>query len=258
MKNGDYYLPEQYKGKETKNGGFVKNVPRKWTEDEIKWALTLKEKGLNDKEIAKYLERSHVSVSIKMKRLKKTDGNSYNEKHREDKYWHNELFLKKIQPKSVLDLFSGNSYYEGKVDELYTNDIDDKYVTYYSEKAEKLVCKLYYEDAKFDLIDLDPFGSAYDCFDLCIKMATKGIIITLGEMGHKRWKRLDFVKRYYGIENLKDFTSTNIVKEIIKIGERNKKKLIPVFLNDYKNISRVYFKIERLKITEQWNYINEA
>ena len=103
-----------------------------------------------------------------------------------------------------------------------------------------------YENSKFDLIDLDPFGSAFDCFDLSIEMARKGLIITLGEIGHKRWKRLDFVRRHYDITSLDDFTSENIVKEIIKIGERNKKKLTPIFLNNYRNISRVYFKIEKL------------
>ena len=71
-------------------------------------------------------------------------------------------------------------------------------------------------------------------------------------MGHKRWKRLDFVRSHYGIEKLEDFTSKRIVQEIIKIGARNKKRLIPIFLNDYRNISRVYFKIEQLKITKQW------
>lgn len=250
----DYYLPEEYMGEEIKNGGITKNNPRKWTKKEIEWALNLKAKGFKNKDIAKFLYRELVSVSIKMKRLAKKNGVTYNESHREDKYQHNDLFLADINPKTVLDLFSGaNSYYEGKVDELYTNDIDERFTTYYSERAEKLVCKLYYENAKFDLIDIDPFGSAYDCFDLCIKMANKGLIITLGEMGHKRWRRLDFVRTHYGIESLKDFTSKTIVNEIIKIGARNKKKLIPIFLNDYRNISRVYFKIEKLKITEQWD-----
>lgn len=249
-----YYLPMEYKGKETKNGGLTKNNPRKWTEKEIEWALWLKEKGFKNKDISKFLYRELVSVSIKMKRLAKKNGVTYNEPHREDKYLHNDLFLAEINPKVVLDLFSGaNSYYDGKVEELYTNDIDERFNTYYSEKAEKLVCKLYYEGAKFDLIDIDPFGSAYDCFDLCIKMAKKGLVITIGEIGHKRWKRLDFVRSHYGIENLEDFTSNRIVSEIVKIGVRNKKKLIPIFLNDYRNISRVYFKIEKLKITEQWD-----
>lgn len=250
----EYYLPEEFIGKENKNGGVTVNNPRKWTEEEVEWALKLKEKGFKNKDIAKFLYRGEVSVSIKMKRLAKRNGVTYNEQHREDKYLYNDLFLEYIKPKLVLDLFSGQeSYYDGKVDELYTNDIDERFNTYYSEKAEKLVCKLYYEGAKFDLIDIDPFGSAYDCFDLCIKMAKKGLIITLGEMGHKRWKRLDFVRSHYGIETLKDFTSERITEEIIKIGARNKKKLIPIFVNDYRNISRVYFKIETIKITEQWH-----
>lgn len=249
----EFFLPLEYIGDETKNGGLTKNNPRKWTDKEIDWALMLKKKGFNNKQIAKYLYRQPLSVSIKMKRLSKKDCMSYNEPHREDKYLHNELFLSEINPKIVLDLFAGpNSYYEGKVEELYTNDVEPTFNTYYNEKAEKLVCKLYYKGCSYDLIDVDPFGSAYQCFDLCIRMATKGIIITLGEMGHKRFKRLDFVRRCYGINDLNDFTSSNIVSEIIKIGERNKKKLIPIFVKDYRNISRVYFKIEEMKITEQW------
>jgi len=247
--NDENFLSKEFIGETTKNGGFTKNAPRKWTKKEIEHALMLKEKGFNTKLIAKYIYRKPLSVAIKLKRLSKKNGETYNSPHREDKYFHNDLFLKEINPKTVLDLFSGvNSYYEEKVQELYTNDIDERFATYYSEKAEKLVCKLYYKDCKFDLIDIDPFGSAYDCFDLCIKMAKKGLIITLGEMGHKRFKRLDYVKRYYDINSLDDFTSKNIVSEIIKIGERNKKKLTPVFVCDWRNISRVYFKIENMKV----------
>jgi hypothetical protein len=71
-------------------------------------------------------------------------------------------------------------------------------------------------------------------------------------MGHTRFNRLDYVKRYYGIYCIEDFTSGRIVDKIIKIGERNKKKLIPFKIMDWKGISRVYFKIEKLLITEQW------
>ena len=31
---------------------------------------------------------------------------------------------------------------------------------------------------KFDIVDLDPFGSAFNCFDLAIQTAQKGLIIT--------------------------------------------------------------------------------
>ena len=131
----EYYLPKDYIGEELKNGGYTKNTPRKWTEKEIDWLEMLIKEKFNNKQIAEFLYREQLSVQIKRKRLKKSDGETYNEAHREDKYLHNEMFLKQINPKNVLDLFSGQSFYEGKVNELYTNDIDSKYVTYFSEKA---------------------------------------------------------------------------------------------------------------------------
>ena len=106
---------------------------------------------------------------------------------------------------------------------------------------------------KYDMIDLDPFGSAYDCFDLAIKMAKKGLCITLGEMGHKRWKRLDFVKWRYGINSLDDFTSDIIIKKIQEIGIRNKKILKVFAKRDWQNISRVWFVIKPYKETSQWD-----
>ena len=102
------------------------------------------------------------------------------------------------------------------------------------------------------MIDLDPFGSAYDCFDLAVKMAKKGLIITLGELGHKRWKRLDFVRTHYGIKTLDAFTIENLIQHIQAIGERNKKRLIVWQYREWQNTGRVYFTIDRLKVTDQW------
>lgn len=249
-----YFLPKSFLGKDVKYGGVTHTTPRKWTKEEENWALKLRDLGFSNREITVYLNRTIDSVSLKMKRLRKRDGVTYNNPHREDKYLTNDLFLKSIQPKSVLDLYSGEkSYYDGKVKNLTTNDIDSSFKTDYSENAEKLVCKLYYENKKYDLIDIDPFGSPFECIDLSIKMARKGIIITFGEMGHVRWKRLDFVRSHYGINTIEELTSENIIKEVIRIGERNKKKLIPIVVKDYNLISRVWFKIEPYKITEQWN-----
>jgi hypothetical protein len=239
-----FKLPEDYKGEFSKKTHLTKFQPRKWTEKEIEWALMLKAKGFNIEKIAQCLDRDFTQVSIKMKRLNKKDGESYNSKHRDDKYYHNDIFLKDIQPNSVLDLYAGQySYYEDKVNELITNDKNDSFNTYFNENAEKLVHKLYYENYKFDLIDIDPFGSAYECFDCSIKMARKGIIITFGELGHKRFKRLDYVSRIYGINNLEDFTIDKLIEYVIIIGKRNRKNLQPVIIRNYKNISRVYFKI---------------
>lgn len=254
----DFYLPKKYMGSNIKYDGLTKNVKRRWTPEEIEWALDLKSKGLKPVNIAKYLYRDLLSVNLKLKRLNKKS-NDYNKQHLSEKYYYNNLFFDEINPRSVLDLYAGaKSYYLDKMNLdsfLITNDKskDFKFNCTYNEKAEKLIHKLYYEGYNFDLIDLDPFGSAFECLDLSIKMARQGLIVTLGEMGHKRFKRLDFVRSHYNINSIKDFTSQKIVNEIIKIGARNKKLLIPFSICDFKHISRVYFKIEKLKITEQWN-----
>lgn len=135
---------------------------------------------------------------------------------------------------------------------IVTNDAEPMYEADYHEKAEMLIHKLYYMGCKYDVIDLDPYGSAYECFDIAVKMSNKGLIVTFGEMGHKRWKRLDFVKRYYGIETMEDFTLANLVKHLEMIANRNKKHLESVFSRSWDRISRVWFKVEPIKITEQW------
>jgi len=244
-----YKMPSDFKGKEKTKTHLTKNTPREWTEKELQWVEMLLNKGFTTKQISECIDRDSVQVSIKLKRISKKDGETYNEKHRDDKYFYNDLFLNEIKPKSILDLYAGaNSYYEDKVEELYTNDINKTFNTYYSESAEKLVHRLYYEGNKYDLIDVDPFGSAYECFDCAIKMARKGIIITFGEMGHIRFKRVDYVNRIYGINNLEDFTIENLIQNVIKIGERNKKKLVPVYVRNYRNISRVYFEISKYNL----------
>lgn len=256
--DSQFYLPKDFIGSELAGNQYITGTARKWTEDEEDWALMLKSKGFTNKLIAKYLYRSVVQVSIKIKRLNKIGGEKYNEKHREEKYRYNNMFLDIVNPKSVLDLYSGQeSFYKGKVDKLVTNDKNVLFNCDYNEDAHKLLCKLYYENAKFDLIDLDPFGSPYDCLDLSIKMAKNGLITTIGEMGHRRFKRLDFVRNRYGIDSISEFTSGKICNEIIKIGERNKKKLIPVYVADWKGISRIYFKIEKNLITEFWKNDNK-
>lgn len=243
-----FYMPTEYIGENIKNGGLTKNMPRKWTNDEIEWLKMLKKKGLNSKQIAEYIYRDNLQVSIKIKRLGK-DNKSYNDKHRLDKYKTNEAFISKYKINSVLDVFAGNnSFYIDKIKKVVTNDKEVTFNTNYHYDALTLCCLEYAQNNKYDLIDLDPFGSAYDCFDLAIKMANKCLIITFGEIGHKRFKRIDFVRRYYGINYLNDFTIDNLIKEVIKIGIRNKKELKPIFIKEWRNISRVYFEINTIKV----------
>lgn len=228
---------------------ITKTKPRPWTKQDIADLNDLKKKNIHTKTIAYILDRSEVAVQIKWKRLNKTN-NTYNEKHIKEKYRTNEDFLEIIKPKTVLDLYAGEkSFYltQGGM-MIITNDIEKEYYNSYRNDALKTLCLLYYQNEKFDLVDLDPFGSAYDCFDLAIKTAKKGLIITYGELGHKRWKRLDYVERYYNIQTLEDFNLENLIKETQAIGIRNKKKLSPIFTKKWQNIARVYYKIEKYKV----------
>lgn len=243
----DYWLPKEFLGREVKSGDKRKGKSREWTPQEEYWVVYLMSEGLSMIDIAKYTYREPVSVSLKLKRLAKKD-KSYNDAHKEDKYLANDEFFKSDSFSSVLDLFAGEkSFWRKYPVEVVSNDLNHK-GNDYSDDALKILCYLYYTNQKFDLIDLDPFGSAYDCFDLAIKMAKKGVIITFGEIGHQRWKRTDFVSRYYGITTFEEFTMQRLIDEVVKIGRKNKKELIPIIIKEYKNIGRVYFKIDKYKV----------
>lgn len=249
----DLVMPSSYIGQETKKTEFTLSAPRKWTEKEVGFILDARKQGYSVSDIASATGRTEVSISVKLKRLSKS-GNSYNADHIKDKYKANEIFAKKILPTSILDLYCGkNRYWMQRFENVTSNDINEQFNATYHQDSLVCACNLYAGGYKFDLIDIDPFGSAYDCFDLCVKMAKKGIIITFGEIGHKRFKRLDFVRRYYGIERIEDFTIENLIKEVVRIGERNKKLLTPVIIKEWNLIGRVYFTISPMKITEQWN-----
>jgi DNA-binding CsgD family transcriptional regulator len=246
-------MPSEFAGKSITAGGYTISQPKKWSAKEIEWLKDMTARGYSYKEIAESMGRTEVSVSIKAKRLGKKQ-NTYNEHHVVEKYELNKKFVEYIKPKTVLDLYCGEKNYYSQFEGIRatTNDINKSIKADYNEDALKLICKLYYDGDKFDIVDLDPFGSAYDCFDLAIKMARKGIVITLGELGHKRWKRLDYVGTHYDIDNLSDFTIDRLVEEIRAIGRRNKKELRVVELREWKNIGRVWFEIKPLKVTSQW------
>ena len=249
-------MPSEYRGTTRQACGYTHTEPREWTEREISWLLQMKADGYTPKQIAESMGRSEVSVAVKLKRIGKQN-NTYNCDHVAEKYRLNEEFLQHLRPNSVLDVYCGErNFYNGKVKELVSNDKNAQIPATYNMTALKLLCKLYVEGWKFDLVDLDPFGSAFECFDLALKMANRGLIVTFGEMGHKRFKRLDFVSRFYGIERMADFTLSNLVAYVQAIAKRNKKKLTVWQAREWRNIGRVWFTIEPLKITEQWEKTN--
>lgn len=244
-------MPDEYAGEKMESCGYTLSQPRKWSDKEIEWLEIMLSCGYSFKDIAVSMDRTEVSVKIKAKRISKKD-NTYNAKHVEEKYRVNREFLTAIKPHTVLDLYCGEKNFY-KDYRTTTNDISADIPADYHMDALKCICKLYSDGKKYDLIDLDPFGSAYDCFHLATKMAEKGLVITLGELGHKRWRRFDFVRPHYNIDSAADFTIEKIIKEIQRIGLMNRKELSVWKYCEWRNIGRVWFTVKRNKITEQWD-----
>lgn len=245
-------MPTEFYGDTTKSCGFTLTDPRKWTAEEIEWVEARRADGHTYREIAEAIGRTKTSVEIKMKRRQKK-ADSYNVKHRDIKYAANDNFIDHTKPESVLDLFAGNSYYLDKgIARVVTNDKDERFETDYHTDALALLCQLYADEQMFDVVDLDPYGSAYDCFDLAIKMARKGMAVSFGEWGHKRWRRYDYVRTRYGITTDDEFTRQAFIDEIRRIAINNKKTIEVIDLVQYGNFLRVYLAFDRYRITEQW------
>ena len=150
----EYILPDKYKGKQRGKSYKMINFARSWTKGEEDWLLMLKDKGVTNNDIAFYLDRNVTSIRRKVERLKQKVTLKYNDLHKDEKYEYNSLFLKHINPKSVLDLYAGpKSYYLNKCKSLITNDINKNYDNTYNIDALKILCKLYHDNKKFDCID---------------------------------------------------------------------------------------------------------
>ena len=196
-----------------------------------------------------YFENILNSIDYKRKKENLKNRN-YNSDHIIEKQEINAQFIEKIQPRTVLDLYCGyGTSYIGC--DVTSNDINPKYDADYHMDAYKLICKLYGENNKYDFIDLDPFGSAYDCFDLAIKMANKGLAITFGEMRNYSFGRFENIWAMYDIKNREEFTIENILRKVMRLGYRNKKELIIFQKKDWRNISRVWFIVKPFKWSKE-------
>ena len=147
---------------------IIKSLPKKWTKEEEQKLLEFKKEWLNNEIIWEILWRTEVSISIKYKRLHKKD-NSYNKKHILKKQNANDEFINYIEPKSLLDIYAWNKYYSKfNIGEYITNDKNKEKDTDYHLEAFEFISNYY--NKNFDIVDLDPFWSAFDCFDLSIKL----------------------------------------------------------------------------------------
>ena len=154
---------------------YTKTEPKKRTAEEIEQMKQEKESWMNVRDIALRHGRTEVSISIKLKRLGKKNG-SYNKQHIEDKYNTNREFMELIHPKTVLDLYCWeNMRWANNCNaNVYSNDKNKEIPCEYHEDAERLITKLWLEWEKFDVIDLDPYWSAFECFDKAIRMSRGG------------------------------------------------------------------------------------
>lgn len=243
--------PENILGTEKKSGGYTKTNPKSWSQPEIDWVIAQKQNGYSIDEIANALGRSAVSVQIKLKRITKSD-DSYNARFRELKYFANDAFAAQIAPGRVLDLFAGESWWKAQGFTAVTNDINEQFETDYHLPAFDLLCDLYRSGEKFDIIDVDPFGSAYECLDFAVRLATDGVVVSFGEWGHKRWKRTDFVSSRYGINSVDEFEVERFVSEFQRIARMHKKTATVFDSLQYGNFLRVYFVLDVFKETSQW------
>lgn len=234
-----------------KPSGGNKTTPRSWSKEEAQWLVDKKAEGFSVDDIAEALGRSHESVEVKLKRVSKSN-DSYNEKFRNLKYLANQSFVNEIKPQSALDVYAGNSWWKDNVESCISNDKDKSFDNDYHVDAFDLMCQMHLERRSFDVIDLDPFGSAYESFDIAFRMARKGVVISFGEWGHKRWKRLDFVRHRYGIESLEDFEADAFIREAQRIARLHKKQATVFDTLQYSNFLRVYFTISPFKETSQW------
>lgn len=230
--------------------GVIKSIPKKWSEKDIKDLLYYKEKKFNNEYIWEIMGRTAISIWIKYKRLHKKD-DTYNKKHILEKHKTNDNFINLINPKSLLDVYAWEKFYKKfNIQKYITNDKDEKKETDFNLEAFEFISWFY--NKKFDIVDLDPFGSAFDEFDLAIKIAEKWLIITLWELWHRRFKRLDFVKNRYWINDINEDWINKMIDYIINRWLIYKKILKPIYIQDWNNIWRVYFLVEKYKELSQW------
>lgn len=215
-----------------------------WTVEEENWIWDLYEKGYSYGEICQSVSRNVNSISIKMKRLKKKK-DLYNEKHRESKYLLNNEYLDYMGNKieTVLDVFCGHKMFYKERYNTLSNDINTNIDCDSHYDVDFCLDKCIENNCHFDLVDLDSFGATIQYLEKALIIANRGLIMTLGEVGHRRWKRLDFISKYYDIDKVEDITMERMIENIIRIAKERGVFLKVIRYADWGNIGRVWFEI---------------
>lgn len=245
----------------TKISGWQMTEARNWTADEIRWAVEQHKLGHSKKTIAKALGRSEVSVRLKLNRQTKAD-NIYNTEKtngadRQAKYQGNQELLEATEATSALDVYAGNSWWKDKVARTLTNDISEDFDTDHHQDAHQFLCWVTVEQQQYDIVDLDPFGSPYECLDLAMRIARKGLAVSFGDYGMKRWNRTDYVEPRYGISTIDEYQNgLPFIEEVQRIAKCNHKVAEPIRVIQYGNFLRAYFTLGELRVADEWRKPN--
>lgn len=222
----------------------LKKRRRLWTKEEDEFLLDMKKYGIRVVVISKALLRTVASTNNRYRYLSLIN-NTYNEGHREDKYKSNEEFCKVLgNVDSILDAYSGvSSYWKRHLESsgafVITNDINENINAAFHVPAKTLVKRFKKLGARFDIVDLDPFGSAYECFDDAIEICKKGLIMTFGDkIGVRSNKNLP-LERY----NCSKYDEEKIIRYFVSRAEKKGVNLTKVIHKHWKHTWRVYFKI---------------
>jgi hypothetical protein len=167
-------------------------------------------------------------------------------------------FAQQIGAESIADVYAGASTkYTSVCSKVITNDIDQKCPTQYHLPADRFLAQMYGEARNIDLIDLDPYGSCWDCLPMAIKLARKGLIISYGDFSNWRYKRWEIIQYQVGCipKNLDEYKA-DLIGITIQMGmSYAKKKLVPLYaFTPNKYFTRIYYKVEKGK----WNINNGA
>lgn len=235
---------------------------KKYTEAEKNLVKELTEKNVSLEDIGLAINRPVDSIR-KIQKDFRLENNTYNKKHVADKYFRNYVFIDYIKPKSVLDLYCGPvSFYKNKtnIPEVVTNDKDEKIPADYHDDALRTAAYLYSQHKTYDIVDLDPYTSPYECIDLAIQLAKKGLVISFGELSAKRWGKLPPVyKLKYGIETKEELSLAMLVDYVRDRGKIYGKLLEPFYSRTWHgNFSRVWFKVESISSIRQKEFYRKA
>ena len=219
-------------------------------EEKIKEVYRLKKEGFSLHHISNKLNIKIDVVKNYIVLYKKKE-NSYNLDHVGDKYELNDEFFQIIKPKSILDAFCGRrrfwaDYQKDGCNVVSNDSMQDENAcpdNLMTLPANQLLEVYKLAGTKFDIVDIDPYGSPVDYLKAATTIAEKGLIITFGEFKSIRHRFKNrgqkYFKEKYGItKSFEDITINDIADSVIKLSN-NKFKVWRI--GDWKNCDRIYF-----------------